>query len=237
MKTNTNNTACAWSRMLLLGVCAFMTNGILSPLRAASLPEQSLDAATLAEFSATSGDELLMLCAKNNWACGIEEQSCFHLSSLRNTLNPTTVHLKSVTPRQVLNHIARLYPGYRWKIRNGVVNLEPNNRTGSDLLSIRLSTVSIHGEISRVAFRKILQLAGIGVVNGFEQRQPQLYGVVDVELHDTTVRDALNAIARADGQVAWECGPYAAANSAACFSDTTWRTSGGRLQNDATGNK
>lgn len=162
---------------------------------AAAPIEAPLDA-RLDSFEARSGWEFVTLCKDVlKMPCGMEEASLAGLQQEKGA----PLHVVASNARAVLDAIIERYPTYRWVDRGGVVNLEPKI-PGEDLLSRKLGRVSIHGISSFQAARTVLDQAKIPYAY---QPKGGRYGAIDLELKDVTVREALNAIVRIDGQVLW----------------------------------
>jgi len=186
----------------------------------------SLDA-PIDGLSSKDGGEVWKLCRIQNQPCGLEEISC-------NDMAPEPGHSRYIqfsktTFRKALDQAAQLHSGYHWLMRDGVVNFEPVHRKGPDLLSTQLGKVSIHGISSRAAARSLFQQAGIflggtAIPGGGYGK----FAVIDLEMNGVTIRDALNAIAKADGAMYWSFGPDLRISSdggprAHCFDVDTWR--------------
>lgn len=221
-----NNSAV--QKLKIASCFLFLLVAVRVPHVEAGTSDVSLDSLVPDTFTAVKGDELRALCAIQNRPCGLEEKHCLEIWSAGNTDSPLKIHFKNMTVAKTLDMVARMYPGYRWESRDGVINIEPIRRLTPDLLSRKLDKVSIHGMKSNGAFSLVLAMANIHVTSLEMSSLPPTYGVIDLELNGVTVRAALNAIAKADGQVMWEFGPDdKRGESAACFHALSWRTSGG----------
>lgn len=185
----------------------------------ASAADASLDA-PLEDVSAFIGNEVVALCRAQNRPCGVEQEQRPQVGRPKST---TMIHLKKTTFRKALDQTVRLHPGNRWTVRDGVVNFEPLNRIGPDMLSRKLDKVSIHGVPSDEAFNLVLKQAGIRTSGSAYSGAGPMFANVDVELKSITVRDALNAIAKADGQICWWFSADKPEQSLASFSASTWR--------------
>jgi hypothetical protein len=128
------------------------------------------------------------------------------------------VHPHGTTLRDALDGITAGDPSYAWRIRNGVVNLEPSRGLPA-LLRIHLTTydsrdltdaisavtfLSSSPEVTRAATR--LELAqnvlnpGLGGVAPGPAPPKKLLAI---RLHNVTLLDALNAIARVNKHGVW----------------------------------
>ena len=103
------------------------------------------------------------------------------------------------------------------------MNFEPKKRVGEDLLARKLEHVSIHGVSSFDAALSVFEQAKIEV--GFTRHGDPQYAHIDLELNNVSVREALNAIAKADGLAMWTFIPYPEKNMGT-LSMGSWRYSG-----------
>lgn len=116
--------------------------------------------------------------------------------------------------REVLDVLVASDPRYKWKMEDDVVNLLP--ATGEPtLLKTRLSEFNIEDTASaRAALAQLLALSevkkrmrdlhlkpGIALITGLSTPHPTKFSV---KQSGGTLRDALNAIARAEGQGIWD---------------------------------
>jgi len=125
-----------------------------------------------------------------------------------NSTDVPKIHLTKTTPAKVLDEILKPYPDYRWVIRNDVVNVEPIRPHKKDVLSRKLDHVRFDGKSSFEASLDTLKQAKIRwawqSVNG---TQHGTFARISLELKNVSVREALNAIVREDGQIMWEYFP------------------------------
>ncbi|MBI5622547.1 MAG: hypothetical protein HY924_02080 [Elusimicrobia bacterium] len=198
---------------IILAVFLFMA----LPCEAAS-PGGFLDS-SVDEFEA-QGHEMFKLCRKLNVPCGEE----FARGYQHWRHKKPALRLKNTTARNVLDEISRRNPGHRWVFQDGIVILEPTQRTYQDLLERRLARVSVHGRSSLDAALDVFRQAKLKI--GFMTMGNPLYAHVDLELTDVTVREALNAIAKADGQVMWNFVPTDVGKGRGSFYMGSWRTKG-----------
>lgn len=153
----------------------------------------------LNQFEAKHGEEFLVLCRTINVPCGVEYSSS---ATTQESKEQGPLQLTKSSARAALDSIVQRYPGHRWVARNGVINMEPKSRDGEDVLARRLDSISIHGASSFKAALDVLHQADIPTGYQIMGRPPR-YAVIELELKDVTVRDALNAIAKMDGQLVW----------------------------------
>jgi len=128
------------------------------------------------------------------------------------------VHPDGATLRQVLDSIISGDSHYVWRMHKGVVNLEPANGVPA-LLKMHLKTYDskdLTDAISAVTFMSSLPAvaraaAGLGLTHNalgpglgaMGQSAPSPQKPLGVRLHDVTVLDALNTIARANKHGVW----------------------------------
>ena len=164
--------------------------------------ENWLDAPLDAGSEARGGYELFDSCRAMNRPCGQEQTGDKEIAKRKHP----TIKLKKTTPRKILDLIVGRYPSHRWVVQDGVLVLEPKRRKGEDILARRLDHVSIRDSLSLKAAFDVFRQAKIPGV-GISMTGDPRYACIDLELSNVTVRDALNAIAKADGQVMWSFVP------------------------------
>jgi len=208
--------------LLIAALCAL-------PGHAATVVESALDT-PLPQFKASPGSELWTLCQLINRPCGMEEAKFGDLSGKGVT---QAMSLSEISPRKILDEIAKRYPSYRWSIQNEVIVLEPKSREGEDLLSKRIASLSIRGDSSFKAALDVLHHAGIRFSYQMMGRVPT-FGQIDLDIKDVTARDALNSIAKLDGQVLWMISPRSDSKKkgSISFMMPSWRKSGVRFSMD-----
>lgn len=210
-------------RFTLVGGNLFVFSLLVMPSRAATAADVSLDA-VLSQYDARAGIELLELCVKLNRPCGEELAPGYRIMKLQDLRQSPELHFKNSTASRILDVISLRYPGHQWAIHDGVLILEPKNRVGEDLLDRRLDYVSILGRSSYEAAKMVFAQAKINV-GSIYVGPPMLYGRISVSLKNVTVREALNAIVKADGQAMWTFDPNEK-NTLAAFNILTWRKTG-----------
>lgn len=127
------------------------------------------------------------------------------------------VHTHGTTLREVLDSITSGDPRYVWRMHNGAVNLEPLKGV-SALLKTRLKTYDSQDTdaVSAVTFLSSLPevasaAAELGLTHnvlgpglgGMAQDPPLPKKPLRIRLHDVTLIDALNAVARANTHGVW----------------------------------
>lgn len=168
------------------------------PSRAASPKDAFLDA-KWENFEAKGENDFIAACRMLNKGCGIEMA---HPNDLAATPKTAQQRRAKVSPREILDEHVRKNPAYKWVLREEVVNMEPAKRDGEDVLSRKLDSVSIHGVTGFKAALDVLYQAKIP--GGYEiMGRPPRFALLDLELKNVTVREALNAIAKADGKIIW----------------------------------
>ena len=127
------------------------------------------------------------------------------------------VHPHGTTLEKVLDSIVSGDPRYVWRMRKGAVNLEPLNGVPA-LLRMHLKTydsqdtdaisavtfLSSLPEVARAAAKLGLTHNVLGPgLGGMAQGPPPPKEPLGIRLHDVTLLDALNAIARANKHGVW----------------------------------
>lgn len=177
-----------------------LSMGIARPLYSAAVETDGLDKplANYKEGRAENG--LKFFCTKAvKMPCG---QELLPASEKATNEPPILLDLKDTTPREVLNKLVGQLADSRWEMRSGVINIEPRKYDGDDLLGTKLPEFSAHGVSSLQAALDLFEDAGI-TVSYEEMGRRRHFGVIDVDLKKTTVREGLNAIVKADGELMW----------------------------------
>jgi hypothetical protein len=115
----------------------------------------------------------------------------------------------------ILDTIVLADPQYRWQFDNGVINVLPTSNE-PDFLKVRIKKFRVRNVTSvTLAYSKLMLLPEIkkavidlGLGDSFERLQgpPPLIAEntgFDVDCQDVTLREALNAIVRAEGKAVW----------------------------------
>jgi len=162
-------------------------------------------------------------CRTGNMVGGVEEAKCSEIRDEKSS----SLNAREATFRNFLNQTRKEHPTYAWSIKGGIVNLFPLKRNGPDLLGKKLEKVSINHISGFEAFFHVLDQAAIkanpGGSGGYGAGVPA-QKLISLELKDVTVRDALNAIAKADGHVVWWYCPTSSDKSEVMFDLDGWIT-------------
>lgn len=109
--------------------------------------------------------------------------------------------LKNTNAEQVLELIVKKAPGYRWEIRNGVINLEPNRPQFESQLSRPLEPIKFKNmSAGRAAFNAI---SHAGIKAAWQAPGRERIKLFTLPFKGGSVRDVLNSIALWDGQIMW----------------------------------
>lgn len=119
---------------------------------------------------------------------------------------------KEASLRNILDTIILSDPQYRWEIDDGVINVLPAAGE-SAFLEIRVKKLRVRNATSVLfAYSKLMSLQEVkkaiidlGLTGSFERFQgpPPDRSSFNVICKDVTIREALNAIVRADGKAVW----------------------------------
>lgn len=206
------------TKWILLFVLSFI--GALRGAYAANPPTLN---AQVKRFDFAYDLAFVTLCKQQNMPCGVEETVCNDLHSQTEKNKPRT--LKETTVGKILAEIVRRHPGYRWMSRDDVLNLESTKRVAPDFLSTPLDKVSLNEIPSDRATDMIFRQANFPQPAGYGRTgPPQVFANVNIQLSNTTVRDALNAIAKADGKAIWRYCPKDINGWIPELQMITWRT-------------
>lgn len=140
-------------------------------------------------------------------------------------IEPKLIPAADSTFQNELDRIAKLKPQYQWAIDDGVFNFFPNFFTPSPL-DIPITEFKVESEPVMQAYRKLFETPdvkngftrlglhepSVQVIVGGVSAPPNVGGVspatnekkrITLNLKNTTLRQASNAIVRADGQKTW----------------------------------
>ncbi len=140
------------------------------------------------------------------WAlCRTIERPCGHEGIKVNdpdTSAPSEgLDLKDTNVERVLELLVKQAPAYRWEIRDGVINLEPNRPKIESQLSRPLGPIEFKNTAAnRAAFNALYQA---GIKASWQGPVRERHKLFDLSFKGGTVRDALNAIALWDHQIMW----------------------------------
>ena len=145
--------------------------------------------------------------------CGNIEVPCgYFMVNGDHSTNPNTkvkkTSLSHGTVREVLNAVVKNNPDYQWSNEDGVINIVPKQNhkhleKGADPLSriikkVEVSSVGADEAAQRIAIASGLPLGGRIIVSGRRHS-----ATVSFKLSKVTLRQALNALVKADGMAVW----------------------------------
>lgn len=146
----------------------------------------------------------LGLCGNIGVPCG------YFMAHVDYATNPTIkkTSLSHGTVREALNTVVKNNPDYQWSNEDGVINIVPKQNhkfweKGADPLSriiekIEVSNIGTDEAARRIAIASGLPLGGNIIVSGRLH-----YATVSLKLSKVTLRQALNALVKADGMAVW----------------------------------
>jgi hypothetical protein len=131
---------------------------------------------------------------------------------------PPTVHPRGTTLREVLDSISGGDSGYIWKLNDGVVNFEParglptllkthlNGYDSGDVVdavsavTFLVSSPEVNNAAAKLGLERSALVSGLG---GFSLGPQPPKKPLGIRLKNTTLLDALNAIARSQKRGVW----------------------------------
>jgi hypothetical protein len=135
-------------------------------------------------------------------------------------VQPKFIPAESSTLQKELNRMVKIMPDYQWALDDGVLNFSPRFYTPSPL-DITIREFKAHNSTIFEAYNQLFDSQD--VKNGFAAlglHEPDVQLVfgsgdsvkdprrVDLDLRNTTLQKALNAIVRADGSKTWILSVY-----------------------------
>lgn len=171
---------------------------ITAIVRACLAAESDLLDRPLSSLWAVRGQEIMELCRQLSVPCGIEEVD-------ENKFDEGVkeeIALSSTTPREVLDQFVARNPSYSWQYVDGLISVRYKAGVPeASPLEKKIKHLAIKDRLSVHALKDVLDRAGIKA--GLSMSGDPRYGLVTADFKDTSVRDALDQIARIDGKVAW----------------------------------
>ena len=156
------------------------------------------------EFNSVDlGAALAAFAADNDVAIGLETDPEKPRSQI-------SLHLRSVIFHQILDGIVQAEPRYGWREDNGSINVFPLNRS-FDLLDSRIQSLQLKDVNRALAVNRLFGLPEVQAVILSKNLKPLLPSPSDrskdeklsFDLHDVTLRQALNQIAHQSGSNFW----------------------------------
>lgn len=184
--------------MKLFAAAIFAQLATLSFAQAADILDQPLS-----NFRTFSGMEI-EVCGKIGVPCGWEvaDKDEFIVSTA------SVLKITGGTVREALDKIVERYPRYVWRLDDGVINFLPKpgesiTRDGKPILDVIIIDLKLDGVRANMAVKQACEAAGLpcGAVGsaGGRKRHPK----ISLHLKNVTLRQALNAIVKKDGDAAW----------------------------------
>jgi hypothetical protein len=171
-----------------------------------AMPAQTVDTNLLSKkiepATALPGQEFFQVCRYAGIPCGFESRRDEATEQQENT------RLKKGTVREILDSIVQnTWKGYAWRLSDGVIEVMPKAVLAGapSVLNKRLPEVNIERMFIKEAATKICGEARVAVLGGGDIGGAYRKKTGEVSLHakNITVRDALNALVRQDGQSIW----------------------------------
>ena len=112
------------------------------------------------------------------------------------------------TGREALDELTHRFPKYVWVLENGVINILPKDENrmllnGKPVLELSIQGLDLNGVRTNVAAIKACRAAGLDCLPSGSAGGTHQHPKLNLHLANTTLREALNSIVRADSKAAW----------------------------------
>lgn len=161
-----------------------------------ALDQSDLDK-PLTDFATGDHGDFVAVCRALHAGCGVEVIDGVESLASRNSPLPRSGR----TARGILDEYQAGRPHDAWSLENGVLNLRPATAPTPDWLSKKIRAVKFRKTDGYEAALTLLYMTGASL--GVRMRKPPTLKPVDLSLKNVTVRQALNALAKADGEFVW----------------------------------
>lgn len=142
--------------------------------------------------------DFVAVCRALHTGCGIEVLDGVESLAASNSPLPRAGR----TAREILDQYAAMRPHDEWALVDGVLNLRPATRPSPDYLSMKTGTLEFKKTEGWDAALALLRLTGAKLALRIYPPKA-LLAPVDRTLKDMTIRQGLNALAKADGEFVW----------------------------------
>lgn len=163
-------------------------------------PSFALTAADLDEpltsFVTDQQGDFVAVCRALHTGCGVEVVDGVESLAASNSPLPRA----NRTARQILDEYVGMRPHDEWALVDGVLNLRPAMRPSPDWLSKKTGTLALRKMDGFQAALELLRRSGARLAL-YPSQAP--FKPVDRTFKDVTIRQGLNAIAKADGELVW----------------------------------
>lgn len=169
---------------------------LLASAPARALVQADLDK-PLENFVTGDHGDFVAVCRALHTGCGIETIDGVESLASRNSPLPRAGR----TAREILDEYVSTRPHDAWSLENGVLNLRPTAIPSPDWLSRKAGALSFRGSDGYdAAFQALCRTRARLAVR---QRKRPVLKPVSRTLDGVTVRQALNALAKDDGEYVW----------------------------------
>ncbi|MBI2385907.1 MAG: hypothetical protein HYV14_07825 [Elusimicrobia bacterium] len=151
----------------------------------------------LTDFATSAQGDFVAVCRALHTGCGVEVIDGVESLASRNSPLPRSGR----TAREILDEYLAGRPHDAWSLENGVLNLRPATAPTPDWLSKKIAAVNFRKTDGYEAALTLLYMTGASL--GVRMRKQPTLKPVDLSLKKVTVRQALNALAKADGEFVW----------------------------------
>jgi len=178
---------------LLVAAASLLT---MSAGPAFALDQSDLDK-PLANFATDEQGDFLAVCRALHTGCGAEVIDGVESLASKNSPLPRAGR----TAREILDEYLATRPHDVWSLEDGVLNLRPRTTPSPDWLSKKIGAVTLRKIDGYQAALALLRATGASL--GVRMRKAPALKTADLALKNATVRQGLNALAKADGEFVW----------------------------------
>ena len=174
------------------------------------------------DFEASEGREFMEICKRLNMPGVLEYNDVDRMEISWDAPHFIT---KGKRAHELLDAIVDRYPTFEWDFKNGVLVMRPKHapKDREDILARKID-LSITDSTGLVAAKAVLRAGRISTEH--YEFMGALFKKVSINFQQVTVREALQAIARLEGQAAWRISVRNDPDGAVVLSYYSWRKIG-----------
>lgn len=190
---------------------AILMVALVGPAQQASCADRDMLVVRVHGFASYPSSAFLSLCSQVCMPCGFEEMKQEPSRPVRpaDMRHLPRVRIENGTVGEILdNLVSGPMKGYAWRVTDGVIEMLPRDvmdRKKTSVLEKRIPAVDVEKVAVDAAAEQICEAAGVAQrpLFGDNQGAVPTYGTASLHLKNVTVREALNALVRNDGQSMW----------------------------------